>query len=254
MRRVAYVPHGALGHPAAAPAVNDGTRILALGHFGTYKRLEPLIDAVEALTREGIAVRLTIGGSDSRHSPGYLQRVASRCRSRRNVEFLGYVPEPDVPALFRSAALCVLPYATMTGMSGVAILAATHGVPMIASAIPSFRSLEREGMQLRFFEWPESRSLADELRALLRAPDERRRLALANLAYVRRQPMTSVVSTYLDLIQDALMPVYSDCSSSARNNCSGRSSAGPMSEYIFVNRAESDPGTSSVIRRMGRNG
>ncbi|MQA29019.1 MAG: glycosyltransferase [Luteitalea sp.] len=201
MRNVFYMPHGTLGPPVDSPPRNDGTRILAFGHFGSYKRLEPLIEAVGTLSRAGNPIRLTIGGTDSRHSPGYLAGLERRHRSMANLEFLGYVAEQDVPALFESAALCVLPYATMAGMSGVAILAAMHGVPIVASDILAFRALERDGLRMRRFKWPDPGSLAETILTLLSAPDERCRLARENLSFAHAQRMSSVAGSYVDLIE-----------------------------------------------------
>ena len=203
MRRVVHLPHGTLGEPVAEPEPNDGTHILTFGHFGTYKRLETLIEAVQRLSESGMPVRLSIGGSDSRHAPGYLARMQARYGSMREVTFLGYVPERDVPALFRSAAVCVLPYATMTGMSGVAVQAAMHGVPIVASDIPAFRALEREGLRPRFFEWGDVSSLAQAIAALLRSPVERRTQAQANLQFASSQRMSMVARGYVALL-DAL--------------------------------------------------
>ena len=104
-----------------------------VGSLGLRPRAEPsllyryrfgevagLIDVMADLSATGSAVTLTIAGTDSRHNPGYLARLQMRCRDMRNITFRGYVPESDVPSLFRASA-CVLPYATMTGTSGVAV-------------------------------------------------------------------------------------------------------------------------------------
>jgi glycosyltransferase involved in cell wall biosynthesis len=201
IRNVVHLPHGTLGEPVAAPQPNDGTHIVTFGHFGTYKRLETLIEAVRRLRESGVPARLSIGGSDSRHAPGYLARMRERYGSRREVTFLGYVPEADVPALFQSATVCVLPYATMTGMSGVAIQAAMHGAPIVASDIAAFRALEREGLRPRFFEWGDAASLTDALGALLRDPEARRSQIDANLAFVSSQRMSMVARGYVGLME-----------------------------------------------------
>lgn len=201
LRNVVHLPHGTLGEPAVAPPAPDGRHVLAFGRFGTYKRLEPLIEAVRQLTADGVPVRLSIGGSDSRHAPGYLSRVRQQCAAMPNVTILGYVPEAEVPALFRSAAVCVLPYETMTGMSGVAMQAATHGVPIVASDIPVFRALEHEGLRARFFDMRDVPSLTMALRALLESPASRERIARENLAYAATQRMSMVARGYVSLMR-----------------------------------------------------
>ncbi len=201
LRNVVHLPHGTLGEPALEPPENDGRHIVAFGRFGTYKRLEPVIEAVRRLTAAGVPVRLSIGGSDSRHAPGYLMRLQRECASMTNVAFLGYVPEPEVPALFRSAAICVLPYETMTGMSGVTMQAAMHGAPIVASDIPVFRTLEREGLCARFFDMRNVQSLTAALSALLDDPAARTRIAQANLIYAGAQRMSMVTRGYVSLMR-----------------------------------------------------
>ena len=202
VRRVCVMPHGTLGSPAIAPAPDalGPHSLVAFGHFGSYKRLEPLIDVMADLSATGSAVTLTIAGTDSRHNPGYLARLQMRCRDMRNITFRGYVPESDVPSLFRASS-CVLPYATMTGTSGVAVQSAMYGVPIIASDIPGFRSLERSGMRMTFFEWGSTNSLKAAILRVLASPALRVADASQNLAYCRRQTMDVVVDRYLDVIE-----------------------------------------------------
>jgi glycosyltransferase involved in cell wall biosynthesis len=170
--------------------------LLAFGHFGSYKRLEDLIEVMADFPDRTLA----IAGTDSRHTPGYLDGLQQRYR-RRNVVFLGYIPEHDVPHAFRSASLCVLPYATTSGMSSVAIQAAMYGVPIVASDIPGFRSLSERGLRLNFFTWGDRRSLRDTIAKTLAARQSRERDALHNLEYCRGQKMDSVVDRYLDLVE-----------------------------------------------------
>ena len=161
-----------------------------------------MIHAVAELVENGIDVRLSVGGTDSRHSPGYLDRLRRMCAGGRHVTFLGYVPESEVPSLFQNAAIAVLPYATITGMSGVAIQSAMYGVPIVASDIPPFRALEREGLRMTFFEWLNKESLKDAIRQLLRSPQAREEDTLRNLEYCQRQRMEIVARKYVDLVED----------------------------------------------------
>jgi glycosyltransferase involved in cell wall biosynthesis len=201
---VRYMPHGTLGPPAAAVARSASHDILAFGHFGGYKRLEHLIDAVNDLAADGTAVHLSVGGSDSRYSPGYLDRLQRSPACQRHVTFLGYVPEAQVPAVFGRSALSVLPYATMTGMSGVAIQSAMYGVPIVASDISGFRALADEGLEMTYFDWQNTQNLKHAIRRLLDSPALRQRQAAQNLEYCRGQRMESVVDRYLDLVEDLL--------------------------------------------------
>ena len=132
---------------------NPTHRILAFGKWGTYKRLELLIEAFDRIAAQFPNVKLIIGGGDHPKTPGYVQSMTKRCAHESNrIRFLGYVPEESIPDLFREASLAVMPYTSSAGSSGVAHLAAQYGVPVIASGIRDFRELkEHERIAMRFF-------------------------------------------------------------------------------------------------------
>jgi glycosyltransferase involved in cell wall biosynthesis len=206
-RHACHVPIGAIGQLLTTPTPRRNGEVLAFGHFGTYKRLEPVIEAILALRRDGIQARLTVGGTDSRHAPGYLQRLRVRYEETGAIDFLGYVPEQDVPALFRRAEFCVLPYSTVTGMSSVAMQAATHGLPIVASDIPAFRAIAGEGLRMSFFRDQDAGSLAEVLARLLCARDDLESQRQANLVYAAAQPMEAIADRYLDIAEAAISDV-----------------------------------------------
>ena len=195
------MPHGTLGTPLARPLDTPRRGILAFGHFGSNKRLETVIEAAAALARTRSDAHLYVGGTSSRHNPHYLDRLQARHRDPSYVTFLGYVPEPAVPPLFLRVAASVLPYATTTGMSSVALQSAMYGTPLVAADIQGFRALEREGLRMRFYDWDDTASLVRALEQVFDAPEAARRGdARQNLDYCGRQRMDDVVDHYLDIV------------------------------------------------------
>ena len=202
LRRVRHIPIGTHGTPLTTPPTARRHGLLAFGHFGSSKRLEHLIEAVAELSERRTDVHLRIGGSSSRYTPQYLEDLRRRHEGRGYVTFLGYVPEGEVSALFQSAAISVLPYGTVTGMSSVAVQSAMYGIPILASDIPGFRALEREGLRLSFFEWRNKESLKQGIERILESPeDTRRQDALRNLEYCERQRMETIVDEYLNILE-----------------------------------------------------
>ena len=198
--RVRYVPLGTPGVPLNAPVSTPRRGIVAFGHFGSNKRLETAIESVVDLAARQSDVYLSIGGTSSRHNPRYLSDLQERYGHHPAIAFLGYVPEADVPGLFQQSAISVLPYATTTGMSSVALQSAMYGAALVAADVPGFRALEREGLRMRFYDWDNPRSLSQAIEAALAAPDAVRRSDLrANMDYCHRQRMDLVVDRYLDL-------------------------------------------------------
>ena len=176
---------------------NPDHRILAFGKWGTYKRLELLIEAFGRVAEKLPNVKLVIGGGDHPKTPGYVKSVAERYASDR-ISFLGYVAENAIPDLFREASLTVMPYTSSAGSSGVAHLAAQYGVPMIASSIQDFRELaEHEGIDIRFFTPGNVESLAEEMLLALNSPDELEKMAWRNYSAGVAMSMPQVVRDYI---------------------------------------------------------
>jgi glycosyltransferase involved in cell wall biosynthesis len=172
-------------------------RILAFGKWGTYKRLELLIEAFNRVATKFPNVRLVIGGGDHPRTPGYVHSMAQRHANDR-IRFLGYVPEESIAGLFREASVAVMPYTSSAGSSGVAHLAAQYGVPIIASGIQDFRELaEHEGIAMRFFTPGDVDSLVEQLLLALNSPDELKEMAWRSYAAGLAMSMPLVVREYI---------------------------------------------------------
>jgi glycosyltransferase involved in cell wall biosynthesis len=155
-------------YPDLASRGNPEHRILAFGKWGTYKRLEPMVEAFKEVARQIPNARLVIAGTDHPKTPGYLQSIREKLASRSDVIFTGYVAEDDIPQLFQSSSVAVLPYTSSAGSSGIAHLACTYGVPIVASDIPDFRRLaDEEGLAIDFFAPGKTNELARHITDLL---------------------------------------------------------------------------------------
>ena len=201
---VHFHPHGILfGQPEFPDLAHRGDPehcILAFGKWGTYKRLEPLIEAFKKVSAERKSVRLIIAGGNHPETPGYVESVARQLAGHPRIEFTGYVPEEHVAQLFRSASLLVLPYSSAAGSSGVAHLACEYGLPIVASDLPEFRDMAAaERLAICFYEPGNTNRLADALISVLEHPDWQRQMAERNLAAAVRMTMPIVVRQYLRL-------------------------------------------------------
>ena len=177
---------------------NPEHRILAFGKWGTYKRLEPMLEAFKEVVREIPKARLVIAGTDHPKTPGYLQSIQEKLGPRSDVIFTGYVAEDDIPQLFQSSSVAVLPYTSSAGSSGIAHLACTYGVPIVASDIPDFRRLaDEEGLAIDFFPAGQVSKLARHLTDLLQNRDRQIEMAMQNVSAALRMSMPEIIRQYL---------------------------------------------------------
>jgi glycosyltransferase involved in cell wall biosynthesis len=193
---VALTPHGSFGggHDSAS-APESGAVVMTFGKFGTYKKVEVLIDAVRLLNRADLT--LVIAGTDSPNTPGYLDSV-EKSMGGPDVRFTGYVPEGKVESTFRNATLTVFPYTATTGSSGVLHQAGSFGCPPVLPRLGDLEDLlADEGYTGAYFKPDDVRDLASTIGDLLDNEPERQRIARANLRAAMGLSLDEVVDWYL---------------------------------------------------------
>jgi glycosyltransferase involved in cell wall biosynthesis len=201
-RNVALIPHGSFETP---PEPYYGLplgpkQVMAFGKFGTYKKVEILIEAVEQIRKStNEDIEIVIAGTDSPNTPGYLNKVAEKYKHVKQLRFTGYVAEKDVPFIFGQSAVIVFPYTSTTGSSGVLHQAGSYGK---AVALPDLGDLsvlvKEEGYQGEFFDPESTESLADAIQNILTNDAYRVRLGLINYQAASSLPMSRITQIYLD--------------------------------------------------------
>jgi glycosyltransferase involved in cell wall biosynthesis len=199
---VHFRAHGILSarpeYPDLSQRGNPEHRVLAFGKWGTYKRLELLLDAFEKVAPKLPNTQLVIAGGNHPMTPGYVEAVAAKYKDNNRIRFTGYVSEEDIPQLFRSASVMVMPYSSATGSSGVAHLACEYGVPIISAAIRDFYDMaEDEGIAIEFYQTGNPDGLADKLLEVLQSPQRQREMSEQNFSAALRMTMPQIVRKYL---------------------------------------------------------
>ncbi len=185
-------------YPDFSKRGNPEQRILAFGKWGTYKRLEPLLAAFEDVVERCPEARLVIAGTDHPKTPGYLANLQKQHRHRKEISFIGYVAEDAIPELLQGSSVAVLPYTSSAGSSGIAHLACTYGVPIVASDIPDFRRLaDEEGLAIDFFPTGDVQALGGHLADLLSSKERQVEMALQNVSAALRMSMPEIIREYL---------------------------------------------------------
>lgn len=173
-------------------------RILAFGKWGTYKRLELMIEAFDLIAARMPEAKLVIAGGDHPQAPGYTDSIRRLCAGKARIEFRGYVPEDDLPGLFQSATVAVMPYSSSTGCSGVAHLACAYGVPIVCADLADFRQMAQgEELAIDFHPPGDAQGLANCLLELLGNSEKLQAMATQNFSAALRMTMPNVVQKYL---------------------------------------------------------
>lgn len=206
---VVLAPHGSFDDSVEMPSFElpDGPKqIMTFGKFGTYKKVEPLVEAFEILSKNGrFPLELVIAGGNSPNAPQYLENVKDSYAHIQNIRFTGYVPEEDVPRIFGDAAVVVFPYTSTTGSSGVLHQAGDYGKPAVLPKIGDFAEvIKEEGYDGEFFEPNNPDSLAEAISRVIENDDHRKQLGKRNFLASQGLPISDVVDWYLLHIQTLL--------------------------------------------------
>ena len=182
---VAVIPHGVLDYyrslgDTAADDSGPGTpTIVFFGNIKPYKGLDVLLRAFHALplaTRK--SCRLVIAGRphcDMRD----LQKLSQDLGIDSQVTWkLGFMEEPEVADLFRSATVVALPYREID-QSGVLMTAIAFETPIVASRLEGFQETIKDGVHGYLVPPGEVSSLATALDRVLTSPEQAGRMRQA---------------------------------------------------------------------------
>lgn len=201
-RNIALIPHGSFETP---PEPNyklpkGPKQVMAFGKFGTYKKVEILIEAVELIrNRTSEDIEIVIAGTDSPNTPGYLDSMKEKYNHVPKIRFTGYVAEEDVPGLFGDSAVTVFPYTSTTGSSGVLHQAGSYGNAVVLPDLGDLSILVREeGYIGEFFDPSSTESLADAIEKIISQEDYRVALGKTNYKAACSLPMSEITRMYIE--------------------------------------------------------
>ncbi|HEY8467942.1 MAG TPA: glycosyltransferase family 4 protein [Solirubrobacterales bacterium] len=187
--RIHVIPHGALDYltrlperPLPAELGDPGERpvILSFGLIRPYKGVDLLLRAFAQL--EADAAELWVVGRPLGVDLAELERHAAAAPGRVRL-LTRFVPDADVPAIFRRADVVALPYREVD-QSGVLYTALAFGKAIVASAVGGFPEVARAGAggTLRLVPPGDEAALAEALAELVADRAARERLEVAAAA------------------------------------------------------------------------
>jgi len=149
--RIHVIPHGPLQyynsedgcHPQRSAQPQT---LLFFGRIEAYKGLDVLIQAFARLPRDLINnTRLVIAGSAG-FDLGPLQKLSKRLQLEERIRWeVRFIPEEEIPALFRAASVVVLPYLDID-QSGVLMTAVAFDKAIVASRIGGIAETIQDGV------------------------------------------------------------------------------------------------------------
>jgi glycosyltransferase involved in cell wall biosynthesis len=199
---VKMIPHGTFEIPEnpSQELPKGPLKIMTFGKFGTYKKVESMIEAVAQVRKEtNLDLEIVIAGTDNPNVPGYLAGVQEQYKHVPQVTFTGYVEEEEVAPLFTESAVVVFPYTSTTGSSGVLHQAGSYGRAVVMPNLGDLATLiEDEGYRGEFFEPENVSSLANAIKAIVTNEAYRIELGETNYKAATAFPMSRITEMYLE--------------------------------------------------------
>jgi phosphatidylinositol alpha-mannosyltransferase len=170
-------------------------KILFVGRFEPRKGLKYLLQAFSTVIREFPQAKLIVVGS------GFLERFYRRYveeHVKGSVIFTGQVSAEDLPRYYASCDIYCSP-ATGAESFGIVLLEAMSTArPIIASDIPGYRTILKDGREGLFFEPCNPEDLAKKIIALLRNPDKMAELGEQGRAKALQYAWPTIAKRVLD--------------------------------------------------------
>ena len=207
---VVLIPHGTFELPSepSYKTTKGPLKIMTFGKFGTYKKVEILIEAVEKIrSRTDANIEIVIAGTDNPNVPGYLESMKQKYVAVPQLIFTGYVAEEDVPKIFGESSVVVFPYTSTTGSSGVLHQAGSYGKAVVMPDLGDLSILvKEEGYRGEFFNPKSTNSLADAIEKIILNPFYRSKLGQENYKAATAYPMSRITQMYLNAFKKIREP------------------------------------------------
>lgn len=199
---VKLIPHGTFEIPEEPNYITPSNpmQIMTFGKFGTYKKVEAMIEAVEKVRKStDLNLEVVIAGTDNPNVPGYLAKVKEAYKDVPQIRFTGYVEENEVPVLFNDSTVVVFPYTSTTGSSGVLHQAGSYGKAVVMPDLGDLAMLVKdEGYQGEFFDPKSVDSLAKAIESIVTNNDYKVKLGQINYKAATAHPMSDIAEMYLN--------------------------------------------------------
>ena len=170
------------------PSVHRSNReLLFVGRFVEKKGLHVLLSAMPKIIEKYPDVHLTVAGDGP--LKGQVKQITRRNGLSDKVHFLGMLPQSELPALYRRAAIAVFPFiiaesGDQEGLGLVVVEAMGCECPVIASSLPALKDTVEHGKTGLLFEPGNPEILAQEIIQAFQNPEKRAKMAVNARQYV----------------------------------------------------------------------
>ncbi len=182
-------------------ALPAGPRILFVSRLARDKAIDVLIRAMPGIrSHVPNASLLLVGRGDYRAS---LEELTAELRLAGAVRFLGFIPEADMPAIYR-ACDCFAIASTYEVQSLPTLQALATGLPVVAADAVALPEIVKDGVNGYLVPPGDPRAVADAIVRVLSDPERAAAMAQEGLAIVQSHAEEHTFDLYEELYRSLL--------------------------------------------------
>jgi len=167
-------------------------RILVVGRLAKDKQIDVLIKAMPRVRAKREAHLLIVGRGDDRER---LEDLIREANVQHCVRLLGFVPEEDLPALYRASDVFAIA-STCEVQSIPTLQAAATGLPIVAADAAALPELVRDGVNGLLVPPDNPREMGEALLRVTRDPNVAAQMGQASLTIGRAHSETHTFDAY----------------------------------------------------------
>lgn len=175
-------------------------RVLFVGRLMKDKKIDVLIAAMPTLCAHSQAHLLLVGRGSEREE---LEALAEGLGVRERVHFLGFVPEEDLPALYRASDLFAI--TSISEVQSIPTLqAAATALPVVAADAAALPELVKDGLNGYLVPPDDVQTTAKAILEIIRDPQKAKAMGVASLAVGRDHAEERSFERYEEFYRDVI--------------------------------------------------
>ncbi|MGH8878407.1 MAG: glycosyltransferase [Stackebrandtia sp.] len=183
----------------------DRRTILFVGRLDEEKRIDELIRAMPALRRR-VDAQLVVAGTGPQADS--LRRLAADLGISAYVRLLGFVPDAQLPGLYRAADLFAI--AGVAELQSIVTLEAmASGLPVIAADAVALPHLVRNGRNGYLFTPGDIDGISTRMEAILESPDDVSAMGAASRSMAAQHDHARSLARFEEIYEQLAVPVRS---------------------------------------------
>lgn len=166
--------------------------VLFVGRLDKEKNIDVVIEAF-AKVLPATPSHLVITGKGKEKSN--LVNLSKKLGLGQSITFTGFVPDKDLPALYRLANLFVI--ASIAELQSIATMEAmASGLPVVAARVMALPELVRDGKNGYLFHGGNTNALAEKIIKILKNPALRKKMSESSLKLISRHSSDKTFKAY----------------------------------------------------------